>query len=46
LSFFAKYPQFEYIEKRIQSLDVPGLRRLLESTEEARLLIVKVLGED
>src|SRR5579862_1842483 len=36
LSFFAKYPQFEYIEKRIQSFDVPELKRLLDSTEEAR----------
>jgi hypothetical protein len=44
-SFFAKYPQFEYIEKRIESFDVPDLKRLLDSTEEARLLIVKVLTE-
>ena len=45
LSFFTKHPQFEYIEKRIQSSDVPNLKRLLAATEEARLLIVKVLAE-
>jgi hypothetical protein len=46
LPFFARYPQFEYIEKRIQSSDVPDLKRLLDATEEARLLIVKALAED
>ena len=46
LAFFAKYPQFEYIEKRIQNSDVPDLKRLLDATEEARLLIIKALAED
>jgi hypothetical protein len=45
LPFFVKYPQFEYIEKRIESFDVPDLKRLLDCTEQARLLIVKVLAE-
>lgn len=46
LPFFTKYPKLQYIEKRIQSSDVPELKRLLDSTEEARLLIVKALAED
>jgi hypothetical protein len=46
LPFFDKYPQFEYIQKRIQSSHVPELKRLLDATEEARLLIVKALAGD
>ena len=44
-SFFAKFPEFHSIEKRIQGPGAPALKRLLESTEQARLLIVEALGE-
>ena len=45
-SFFVKYPEYGYIETRIQTCDVPGLKRLLKSTEEARQLIVEALAEE
>ncbi len=45
-SFFAKHPEFGYIEQRIQSSDVPDLKRRLEFTEQARQLIVEVLAEE
>jgi hypothetical protein len=45
-SFFVKYPEYRYIETRIQTSDVPDLKRLMDSTERARLLIVEALAED
>lgn len=45
-SFFVKYPEYRYIETRIQTSDVPDLKRLLDATEQARLLIVEALTED
>lgn len=44
-SFFARYPQFSYIEERMRTQDVPALRALLEATERARLLIVEALAD-
>jgi hypothetical protein len=45
-SFFAKYPEFHSMEKRIQISDVPALKRLMDSTEQARQMIVEALTED
>jgi hypothetical protein len=45
-AFFEKYPEYLYIEERLQNLDVPRLKRLLDTTEQARLLIVAALAED
>lgn len=45
-SFFVRHPDFGDIEQRLQSSDVPGLKRLLESTEQARLLIVEALAQE
>jgi hypothetical protein len=44
--FFAKYPEYRYIETRMHTSDVPGLKRLLDSTEQARLLIIEALAEE
>jgi len=45
-SFFVRYPDFGYIEQRIQSSDVPDLKRLLDFTEQARLLIIEALAQE
>ena len=45
-SFFERHPDFGYIEQRIESSDVPDLKRRLKSTEEARLLIVEALAQE
>jgi len=44
--FFARYPEYHYIETRMQTSDVPGLKGLLDSTEQARLLIIEALAEE
>jgi hypothetical protein len=46
LSFFAKYPEYCYIEIRVQTSDVPDLKRRLDATEQARLLIIEALAQE
>jgi hypothetical protein len=43
-SFFVRYPEYHYIETRMQTSDVPSLKRLLDMTEQARLFIVEALA--
>lgn len=44
--FFTEHPEFRHIQERISKSDVPDLKRLMESTEIARLLILEVLAEE
>ena len=44
--FFTEHPQFRRIQERISKSDVPDLKRLMESTETARLLILEVFAEE